>query len=419
MRILAFYPYVPYPLDRGAHYRGFYLLRSLATVYDVDLLALSQNGQGEAHRAVFDEFCSEVEFVPCRHPEWQRLFPKRLLNPLPATIAHWTLPQAATALARRLSRTRYDAVHVFDIILAQYFSPQHQHLPIVADRTRVDLQYQLMELRRMRPSVKGWLLAIENLSKLWAYERRVARQTRLQIVCGPDDQAFVRRFIRSSLDIAVIPNGVDTTCFHPEAAPGERRSEQPAILFCGAMDYQPNIDALRWYFAEMHGALTALLPNLQLWIVGRDPGPEVQAYSKNPNVLVTGAVDDVRPFYRRAWVQIVPLRIGGGTRLKIVECMAMGTPVVSTTIGAQGLSLQHGRDVLLADTPEAFVRQTANALQNPALRNRLESAGLHTVRSTLSWPMLGRQLVEAYAKRFPSQAAKASPMAAQQSVRRC
>lgn len=418
MRILAFYPYVPYPLDRGAHYRGYYLLRSLAAAHEVDLLALTESGQGEAHRAVFDEFCSEVEFVPYEHPEWQRLFPKRLLNPLPATIAHWTLPQAATALARRLSRNRYDAVHVFDIILAQYFSPQHQHLPIVTDRTRVDLQYQLMELRRMRPSVKGWSLAIENLSKLWAYERRVARRTRLQIVCGQDDQNFVQRYVRPALDTAVIPNGVDTTCFHPDAAPGERRSEKPALLFCGAMDYQPNIDALRWYFAEMHRALTAEVPNLQLWIVGRDPGPQVQAYANHPNVLVTGAVDDVRPFYRRAWLQIVPLRIGGGTRLKIVECLAMGTPVVSTTIGAQGLSLQHGRDILLADTPEAFVRQTANALLNPALRDRLESAGLNTVRSTLSWPMLGRQLVEAYAKRFPPQTPKASPIVMPLSARR-
>lgn len=403
MRILACYPYLPYPLDRGAHYRGFYLLRALAESHDVDLLALSENGEEEVHRAVFGELCSRVEVVPYRHPQWQRLLPKRLLNPLPATAAHWTLPQAATALGRMLSSARYDVVHIFDIILAQYFFHQRRsHLPLVADRTRVDLQYQLMEQRQMRPGVKARMLALENLFKLWAYERRVASRTRLQIVCGPDDQDFVRRFIRRSLDTAVIPNGVDTTFFHPDAAEGEVRSAEPSILFCGAMDYQPNIDALRWYFAEMHHALAARIPGLRVWIVGRDPGPEVLACARNPNVLVTGAVPDVRPFYRRAWLQIVPLRIGGGTRLKIVESMAMGTPVVSTTVGAQGLSLRHGQDILLADSANDFVRLTADTLQNPAMRRRLETAALDAVRSRLSWPKLGQKLAAVYQERFAS-----------------
>lgn len=109
---------------------------------------------------------------------------------------------------------------------------------------------------------------------------------------------------------------------------------------------------------------------------------------------------DVRPFYRRAWLQIVPLRIGGGTRLKIPESLAMGTPVVSTTIGAQGLDLRHGHDLLLADTPEAFVRETARALTTPALRSHLEKEGARTVHARLSWSLLGKQLSDYYANRF-------------------
>jgi glycosyltransferase involved in cell wall biosynthesis len=165
------------------------------------------------------------------------------------------------------------------------------------------------------------------------------------------------------------------------------------------MDYNPNIDALRWYFSHIHPALQQEIPDLRLWIVGKDPVPEVKACG-GPNVIVTGAVPDVRPYYRRAWLQMVPLRIGGGTRLKIVESMAMGTPVVSTSIGAQGLDLRHGHDILLADNPNAFIEQTVQALRDPDLRGRLQTAGLETVRSRLAWPMLGRQLSQLYSARL-------------------
>lgn len=394
MRILAFYPYVPYPLNRGAYYRGFHLLRELARVHDVDLLALAEKGEGVEHKAVFAEFCHRVEFLPFNHPRWARLIPNRLLEPLPATVAHWTLPQAEVALERFLATERYHAVHVFDAILAQYLLGHR--IPMVVDRTRVDIQYQLMERRRMRFNAKTRLLNLENLCKLWRYERRVAARSSLQVVCGPDDEDFIRRYISRRVPIVAIPNGVDVTYFHPEAAPNEARSSHPSLLFCGAMDYNPNIDALRWYFASIHDHLVARFPDLRLFIVGKDPVPEVKAYARIPNVVVTGGVADVRPYYRRAWLQIVPLRIGGGTRLKIVESLAIGTPVVSTRIGAQGLDLRHGHDALLADTAGAFVADTVRALESAPLREALEEHGLATVRARLCWPMLGRRLCEVY-----------------------
>jgi glycosyltransferase involved in cell wall biosynthesis len=397
---------VPYPMDRGAYYRGFHLLRELARGHDVDLLALSENGGGLECKDVFTEVCHRVELVPFSHPAWAR-FPKRLFNPLPATVAHWTLPQAALALKRMLATERYDAVHIFDIILAQYLAGHS--VPLVADRTRVDLQYQLMERRRMRFSMKARLLNLENLAKLWRFERQAASRTCLQLVCGPDDEAFIRRYIHRSVPVGVIPNGVDTAFFHPEAVLGEERSTHPTILFCGAMDYNPNIDALRWYFANIHDHLKAHQPDLRLLIVGKDPVPEVKAYSVKPNVVVTGGVPDVRPFYRRAWLQIVPLRIGGGTRLKIVESLAIGTPVLSTTIGAQGLHLRHGHDILLADSPSPFIAETRRVLADPALRRSLEEQGLQTVRSRLAWPQLGRQLSELYTAHF-SRSVSGSPV---------
>jgi len=285
-------------------------------------------------------------------------------------------------------------------VLAQYFLGRHVTLPLISDRTRVDLFYQLMEQRHMGFSWRNRLLNLENLAKLWRYERAVGRRSMLEVVCGPDDERFLRRFIRPRAQIAVIPNGVDLDYFDPQVTAEIPRDPPPTLLFCGAMDYNPNVDAMRWYFAAMHQPLRRLVPNLRLLIVGKDPTPEVRRWSDLENVTVTGGVPDVRPFYRRAWAQIVPLRIGGGTRLKIVESLALGTPVISTTIGAQGLNLRHNEEILLADTAPNFVRECERLLKDSVLHKSLAHAGRRAVEARLSWPMLGKQLCDWYERLF-------------------
>jgi glycosyltransferase involved in cell wall biosynthesis len=401
MKILAVYPYIPYPLNRGAHYRAFYLLRALAQEHEVDLFALAERNEGLEYEHVFTEFCNRVKVLPFQHPPWEKLFPKRLFNPLPSTIAHWTASAVGREIAAMLAGREYDAVHLCDIVLGQYFLKAHTTIPMVVDRTRVDLQYQRMEHKRMAFSFKNRLLNYENYSKLWFHEKAIARRSNLQVVCGPDDETFIRAHISKTMSVEVIPNGVDLNYFTPENAK-ESRDADPTLVFCGAMDYNPNIDALRWYFAEMHDALRKQIPNLKLLIVGKDPVAEIKAHAAKPGITVTAGVPDVRPYYKRAWLQIVPLRIGGGTRLKIVESMGMRTPVVSTTIGAQGLDLRHGQEILLADCATDFIRQTARALGDSALRSHLEENGFYTARARLSWPKLGQDLCDAYAKNFPT-----------------
>jgi sugar transferase (PEP-CTERM/EpsH1 system associated) len=411
MKILAVYPYIPYPLNRGAYYRAFYLLRALASEHEVDLFALAENGEGLEHQRVFEEFCNKVTVVPFEHPAWEKLLPNRLLNPLPSTIAHWTVPAIGDEIDRAIAREKYDALHLCDIVLGQYFLKKHQQIPVVADRTRVDLQYQLMEHKRMRFTFKNRLLNYENYLKLWRYEKAIARRSALHVVCGPDDETFTRKYISKRVPIEVIPNGVDLNYFSPENAK-ESRDVNPTLIFCGAMDYNPNIDALRWYFEEIHERLREQVPDLKLLIVGKDPVPEVKNYVQKPGVVVTGAVPDVRPYYKRAWMQMVPLRIGGGTRLKIVESIGMRTPVVSTTIGAQGLDLVHDCDILLADTAKDFIEQTSRALNDSDLRLRLEENGLRAAAQRLSWTKLGQYLCGAYKKYFCSQQTSRSALPA-------
>jgi sugar transferase (PEP-CTERM/EpsH1 system associated) len=395
MRTLVLYPYVPFPLDRGAFHRAFHLLRELSRVNEVDLLALAEGGAGLEHRGVFQAFCRRVEIISFRHPNWQKLVPGRLLNPLPATIAHWALPEVASAIDCLLARERYDAIHVCDIVMAQYLRGARRTAVVGIDRTRVDLQYQWLEYRRRAGSWRARVLHWENWLKLWAYEKTIARRAEVEIVCGPDDAAFVRRFVSRRAPIAIIPNGVDPEYFHPDAAP-DPRERMPTLLFCGAMDYSPNRDALEWYFSEMHALVRNAIPELRVLIVGKEPGATVKSYGALPGVTVTGTVPDVRPYYRRAWAQMVPIRIGGGTRLKIVESLAMGTPVVSTSIGAQGLDLQNDVDVLLADESGEFARRLIGLLNSEMRRAEMAGRGLLTVRERFSWRRLGQELCNTY-----------------------
>jgi polysaccharide biosynthesis protein PslH len=391
MNILVFYPYIPYPIDRGTYQRTFHLLHELSRNHTVDLLALAERGERIEHRGVFEEFCQRVEFVPFEHPRWANMA-SRLLNDVPTSVLHWRLPHVAEALDKMILGRSYDCIYVCDLVLAQYFVGKYPDMPVYMDRSRVDLQFQQAQLQMM---TKGWrarLSARECIHKLKRYERVVAARVAAEVVCGPDDEVFIRQHISKDVAVKVIANGTDIGFFNAENLEEVKRAELPTVIFCGAMDYTPNVDALRWYFDAIHAELHKAMPELQVLIVGRDPIAEVQRYAMLPGVTVTGGVEDVRPYYRQAWLQIVPLRIGGGTRLKIVESMAIGTPVVSTTIGAQGLGLVHDYDILLADTPADFVRQTVRALGDVVLRATLDVNGQKSVHGRLSWSRIGREL---------------------------
>ena len=397
MRILVVYPYVPYPLDRGTCHRTFHLLKELAAVHEVAFVALAEKGEGTEHADVFRPFCRSVEIIPFVHPPWARLFPNRLLDPLPSNVAHWNVPHVRIRLREIRQAGEYDAIHVCDLVMAQFFL--NDSAPLIVDRSRVDLQFQLAEHSRMNFPLRTRLLRCEGYAKLLFYERKVADRARLEIVCGPDDEAFLRRWVRRAAPVEVLVNGVDVDYFSATQGSSER-DPQPTLIFCGAMDYNPNIDALRWYFAQMHDAVQQAIPGVQVLIVGKAPVPEVLAYAAKPGVTVTGGVPDVRPYYRRAWMQMVPLRIGGGTRLKIVESLAIGTPVVSTRIGAQGLDLEHDREILLADDAASFIAEIVRALRDEPLRTRLAIAGMETARRRFSWKTIGQKLNALYRARL-------------------
>lgn len=407
MRLLVVYPYAPYPVTRGTFQRTFHLLRELARLHEIDFFCLDENAEAAPHIGVFQAFCRRVHFQRFAHPPWPRLFPDRLLNPTPTTMRHWEAPEVGEALRRFAAEQRYDLIYFCDLVLWPYVRALPHRAPRVMDRSRVDLLFQTEELRTLRLGLKDRLLRRENLMKLRRVERAAARELSATVVCGPDDETFSRANIGRDAPVFVLPNGCDTSFFDRDAFP-PREPAAPTWLFCGAMDYSPNVDALSWYFEAIDPLVRASSGSRRVRIVGRNPVASVRAHGAVPGVEVTGEVPDVRPHYQTAHFQIVPLRIGGGTRLKIVESLSIGCPVVSTTLGAQGLDLVHDEHILLADTPADFAAACLRLAGDAALRARLRDAGRARVLERYGWPGLAgrldvflRSLVPAATSRTP------------------
>jgi glycosyltransferase involved in cell wall biosynthesis len=210
------------------------------------------------------------------------------------------------------------------------------------------------------------------------------------IAVSPEDAAvFQEQFgVRA---VSHVPTGVDTEYFRPSGQV-ERRPHE--IVFTGSMDWMPNEDAIRWFVADILPLVRARVPDVTLTVVGRNPSAGIRALGGNAGVTVTGSVPDVRPYIERAAAFIVPIRIGGGTRLKIFEAMGMERPVVSTTIGAEGLPVRDGVDALIADAPESFADAVVRVLLDPALAARIGDAAAASVRAKHGWDRVAERFAE-------------------------
>jgi glycosyltransferase involved in cell wall biosynthesis len=223
--------------------------------------------------------------------------------------------------------------------------------------------------------------------RMQRYEGHVCRNAAQVIAVSAGDAAAMRKLFGAAR-VSAIPTGVDLDYFRQPAGPARNAD----LIFTGSMDWMPNIDAMRWFVSEVLPLIRRRRPATSLAIVGRTPPPELQAWGRrDPLIQVSGTVPDVRPYLWGSAIAIVPLRIGGGTRLKIYEAMAARIPVVSTSIGAEGLTIHPPQDIRLADTPAAFAEECLALLDDPAAHERIASAAWEMVSASFSWEHVVRE----------------------------
>jgi polysaccharide biosynthesis protein PslH len=235
--------------------------------------------------------------------------------------------------------------------------------------------------------------------KMLRYERAAVCKFHHVIAVSENDRSLMTRWVDGDR-VTVVPTGVDLAHYRPDPAASDANASAPLITFVGAMDWEPNVDGVEYFCSEVWPTIKAEVPQARFRIVGRNPDRRVQKWASNStttndvgSIEVTGRVPSIVEHLHQSAVVIVPLRIGGGTRLKIYEAMATAKAVVSTTVGAEGLDVHHGRDIILADDPRSFAQAVIMLLRDPELRRRYEKAAVETA-ARYDWPAIGERFSE-------------------------
>jgi sugar transferase (PEP-CTERM/EpsH1 system associated) len=223
------------------------------------------------------------------------------------------------------------------------------------------------------------------------WEQRAVRSFDGVVAVSAAEAAWISRHAPHAA-LKVVPNGVDVEFFRPQSG----TSGTQTVVFTGAMDYPPNIDAALWFADAMLPLLRKQSRQLRFVVVGRRPSPEVQALARHPDIQITGEVEDIRPYLAEALALVVPLRSGGGTRLKILQAMAMARPVISTTLGAEGLTVTDNEHILIADSPQQFVDAIVAVANSPLVARRLAETGRQLALAEYDWRQILRGLEDLY-----------------------
>lgn len=398
MKVLFLSQIVPYPPHGGVLQRGYNLIRELGREARVHLLAfvhpdvLKTPDAVEESRRALGGFCEAVEYF--------RLWPKAsklhqsagLAMSAASSLPFSVIAHRSSAYQRRIDAALtgpFDIVHADTVALSPFVRPG---LGVPSVLTHHNIESMLMERRAKVES--RWLarrFLEREAAKLRAFEAAESPRFDVNVVVSvPDGEALAR--IAPGLRTAVVPNGVDTDYFTPQPD-----RETPALVYTGGMNMFANRDAVLFFCTEVWPRIAASVPDVRFFAVGQDPPAELRDLAaRDPRIVVTGFVDDIRPYVSQAAVYVVPLRVGGGTRLKVLDAMASGKALVSTSIGCEGIAVRPDEHLVIADTPEAMAASTVALLKDPARRRALGASARGLVESRYAWRVVGRQLLDAY-----------------------
>jgi polysaccharide biosynthesis protein PslH len=375
----------------GAELRNHHLARRLSRHMRVTHLGFTAPGAAAGEVPTGED----VRFIPVRrHAGYRALDLLRgAIGRVPFSVLNYTQPEMSAALARLLREERFDIVQLESIHLAGYLpvirAAAHPPRLIVCDWHNIESEV-LQRYSETTSSRPRRAYARHAARKLREYERWFVHQCGLHLVVSERDGETLRQY-GNQAPVAVIENGVDTGQFASSGGGGAKRHR---ILFVGAMDYHANVDGVVFFAREVWPRVAAKLPDAIFTIVGRKPTAEVRALAGGERIEVSGTVPDVCPYYGEALIAVAPLRVGGGTRLKILEAMAAGVPVVSTTLGAEGLAAEPGVDYLVADAGDAMAQAILDLALDPTQWERMASAGRVLVQRRYDWTALGDALAE-------------------------
>ena len=391
--ILFLSPTVPFPLTDGGRIRVFNLLKQIATKNSVTLLALETQPTDAEGIAQLQQLGIQVHLVPNAQtlpPVSLGTLLKAFLRRQPITVARYDLP------AYRQKFKELVAIGIFDLVHYEMFHTAQFHtetrLPGVLSQQNVDSEIW----RRLCDETANSFYKFAYWTQQLAFQRyeRVLSPKFDAVTCTSDIDAAVFQQHCAEGVIEIIPNGVDIRHYQPDFS-----AEAPAhLIYIGSMDWYPNEDAVGFFADEVLPRIQERVPDVRFSIVGGNPSVRVQKLAERKGIVVTGRVPEIKPYFAEATVFVVPLRIGSGTRLKILEALAMGKAIVSTSVGAEGLDLKDGEEIFIADAPIAFADAVTRLLTDAPLRRRMGEKGRTRVERDYDWQSIGEKLHTLYTK---------------------
>ena len=426
MRILFLTPQLPYPPHQGTTIRNYNIIASLAPRHEIHLLSFVRS-QDEINAATpLHQHCRSIEGIPVPRRSPLKRFLSLFLSPLPDMALRLPSAEFQAKLAATLRRVPFDVVQIEGIEMARPWMLEvgNRKLDYEAEPPTSNLQpptsifddhnaEYVLQRRAFETDVRQprrWVAALYSLiqwKKLRRYEAMICQLADGVVAVSETDKRALQR-LAPGLEVTVVPNGVDTEFYNDQIPMTNDQARighwdldigNCSLVFTGKMDFRPNVDAVLWFCQEVLPLVRRQIPDVSFYIVGQSPHRRVLRLADDPAVTVTGYVDDVRSYIAAASVYVVPLRIGGGTRLKVLEAMAMSKPIVSTSLGCEGFEgLVSGRELSVADTPEEFAQQVIELLDDASRRERLGRAARRFVEERYDWRLIVPRLEQIYEK---------------------
>jgi glycosyltransferase involved in cell wall biosynthesis len=384
-----------HPVDKGGKIRTYHMLKELKRHHHITYVTLDDGMAAQDARARAEEYCHELIAVPhfTREKFTAGFYADLAFNvasSLPYAIKKYMSPQHRQQIIACVEKARPDLL-VCDFLAPSVNVPEKIGCATVLFQHNVEAMIWKRHGDVQTNPVKKLYLQ-DQWRKMFAYERDACRRFDHVVAVSAQDSEVMRREYGLG-SVTDIPTGVDTHYF---SSNGQVEIEPYNLVFTGSMDWLPNEDAIRYFIEQVLPLVKKSVPGATLTVVGRNPHPRLLELShRDSSIIVTGRVEDVRPYMERAAAYVVPLRIGGGTRLKIFEAMAMEKAVISTSIGAEGLPVRSGEDLLIADEPQGFADAVTRVLTDEIFRRKISKCAAATVRNRFGWAHVAECFAEA------------------------
>ncbi|SEG17009.1 Glycosyltransferase Family 4 [Bryocella elongata] len=386
MKILWASPFFLHPTDRGAQIRSLGTLRELHKRHEIHFAALNDpaNTEGPERAGEYSTTQTVVSHVAPKRGSLGMVpqLVASLWEQVPLAVSRYASERLRSVIAAKMASEHFDSI-VCDFLACAPNMPDLSRTVLFEHNVEATI-WQRHASQAGNP-LKQWFFT-QQAQRMEMYERNVCRSSRAVIAVSDLDARRMQQIFGVS-NVASVPTGVDLDYFRQPVTSPKRQG----LVFVGSMDWLPNIDAVRFFLGQVFPLILAQRPGTTFTIAGREPTAEIRELAAAvPGVTVTGTVPDIRPYLWESAVSVVPIRIGGGTRLKIYECMAAGLPTVSTTVGAEGLTYNDGKDILIADEPAKFAAACLRLLEQREAAMETAANALELVEQSFSWSAIGR-----------------------------